>query len=151
MKLPAPMSIPLWKDNRTDAPCARCTRSSDGVELHHWAPRHLFADADWWPTSNLCRWCHGVWHSVMTPAGKRITTPTPTRKPNSNYMGLLEFRDGLGPYDCGHCGEAANIWHRWAPHGVFWDAEFWPTHLLCHECHDEWTDTMATAYGVVAA
>jgi len=46
--------------------CDRCG-SSDGTELHHWAPRHLFEDAHQWPTSYLCRSCHTQWHSTVTP------------------------------------------------------------------------------------
>lgn len=47
-------------------PCERCG-SEDGSELHHWAPQYLFDDADEWPTSYLCRDCHGEWHSKVTP------------------------------------------------------------------------------------
>lgn len=46
--------------------CERCG-STDGSEVHHWAPRHLFDDAHEWPTSRLCRLCHAKWHSIVTP------------------------------------------------------------------------------------
>lgn len=47
-------------------PCERCG-SVDGTELHHWAPKYLFDDADDWPTSYLCRACHTKWHRAVTP------------------------------------------------------------------------------------
>jgi hypothetical protein len=47
--------------------CARCA-STEAVEYHHWAPKHLFPhDADTWPGSYLCRLCHNEWHRVVTP------------------------------------------------------------------------------------
>ncbi len=49
------------------APCDRCG-STAGSELHHWAPWHLFDDADQWPTSYLCRECHMEWHRKVTPS-----------------------------------------------------------------------------------
>lgn len=53
----------------TDAnpPCARC--GSPDTQEHHWAPRHLFGfdDAETWPKSYLCRACHALWHSTVTP------------------------------------------------------------------------------------
>jgi hypothetical protein len=58
--------LPLWHDHTDSTPCARCG-SQDGVELHHWAPRHLFEDADKWPVSELCRPCHQRWHALVTP------------------------------------------------------------------------------------
>lgn len=36
--------------------------SNPGQELHHWAPRCLFADADQWPQSLLCLDHHREWH-----------------------------------------------------------------------------------------
>lgn len=60
---------PLWKDAVATAqtPCERCGATEAGVEVHHWAPRHLFDDADNWPVSYLCRSCHTEWHQVVTP------------------------------------------------------------------------------------
>lgn len=60
------------KDNRrlqTVPPCARCG-STDGVELHHWAPRAIFGigEAERWPTSYLCPECHQTWHTEMKRA-----------------------------------------------------------------------------------
>lgn len=56
----------LVDDSRAAPPCERCG-SQDGTERHHWAPHHLFSDADDWPTSYLCRQCHTRWHQVVTP------------------------------------------------------------------------------------
>lgn len=47
-------------------PCVRCG-SHEHIEWHHWAPRHLFDDAEMWPTALLCRKCHQHWHQVVTP------------------------------------------------------------------------------------
>ena len=46
--------------------CARC-RAVGPTDRHHWAPVALFADADSWPKSNLCRSCHMEWHRRVTP------------------------------------------------------------------------------------
>lgn len=40
---------------------------STDTEYHHWAPRHLFDDADNWPGSWLCRVHHPAWHAIVTP------------------------------------------------------------------------------------
>jgi hypothetical protein len=47
-------------------PCAKCGAVGP-TECHHWAPRHLFVDADDWPMSDLCGPCHKRWHEVVTP------------------------------------------------------------------------------------
>jgi len=57
--------IPLLT-NHDVIPCERCG-SEEGSERHHWAPVHLFEDADDWPTGYLCRKCHLEWHSIVTP------------------------------------------------------------------------------------
>jgi hypothetical protein len=49
-------------------PCARCG-STAGAQLHHWAPRAIFDDADLWPMSYLCPPCHRIWHTAMRAAG----------------------------------------------------------------------------------
>jgi hypothetical protein len=46
------------------SPCEHCGTTT-GTELHHWAPRNTFTDADSWPTSYLCRDCHHTWHRLM--------------------------------------------------------------------------------------
>lgn len=50
--------------------CARCGSDQD-VQLHHWAPKHLFNDADRWPQDYLCHDCHHMWHKVTTPSMNR--------------------------------------------------------------------------------
>lgn len=50
------------------APCQRCG-STEGAEKHHWAPIHLFTDADDWPTAMLCPPCHTRWHVATGTAG----------------------------------------------------------------------------------
>ena len=50
-------------------PCERCG-SNHGVEYHHWAPRHVFVDAENWPHAWLCRPCHIKWHQAMNKAVK---------------------------------------------------------------------------------
>jgi hypothetical protein len=60
-------ALPVHADyRRADAPCERC-KSTLGVELHHWAPRHLFEDAESWPMAYLCVACHQEWHRIVTP------------------------------------------------------------------------------------
>lgn len=51
----------------TSDPCARCG-STNGTQLHHWAPRAIFDDADHWPMSYLCPPCHRTWHQAMRAA-----------------------------------------------------------------------------------
>lgn len=64
-------ALPVFRDHRTGRPCERCN-ATDGVELHHWAPRHLFDDeCDLWPTSWLCPRCHQRWHVIVTPGMSR--------------------------------------------------------------------------------
>lgn len=69
--------IPVHKDNRPGCcggrGCATCSEQCvrcggyERVEWHHWAPYHLFSDANDWPCSPLCRRCHTEWHNVVTP------------------------------------------------------------------------------------
>lgn len=70
--------IPVARDNRDGCcdgsgcqecvrePCARCG-SFQQIQNHHWAPYHLFDDANDWPQSPLCAICHRRWHAVVTP------------------------------------------------------------------------------------
>lgn len=51
--------IPALRDR-----CTVCGRIAV-LELHHFAPVALFADADQWPTAKLCLPCHRRWHSTM--------------------------------------------------------------------------------------
>jgi len=50
--------VPIIESTRER--CQRCGARS--AELHHWAPRAWFEDADDWPTAYLCRTCHLNWH-----------------------------------------------------------------------------------------
>lgn len=60
-----PDRIPILRSHDV-VPCERCG-SEEGSEVHHWAPIHLFEDAEDWPMSHLCRKCHMEWHRVVTP------------------------------------------------------------------------------------
>lgn len=44
--------------------CVRC--GARGTQLHHWAPKELFEDAEQWPQSYLCRLHHQEWHDKVT-------------------------------------------------------------------------------------
>lgn len=44
--------------------CARC--GGRGTQLHHWAPKELFEDAEDWPQAYLCRIHHKEWHDKLT-------------------------------------------------------------------------------------
>ena len=58
-------ALPVANDY-SDTYCSVC--DAKGAELHHWAPRALFDDADKWPTAMLCVPCHERWHQVMNRA-----------------------------------------------------------------------------------
>ena len=60
-----PSRIPILSRNEV-VPCEKCG-SEEGSEVHHWAPMHLFEDAEDWPKSYLCRRCHMEWHAKVTP------------------------------------------------------------------------------------
>ena len=49
-----------------DESCGRCGKNHS-LQRHHWAPYHLFEDADEWPVSYLCVDCHYLWHRKVTP------------------------------------------------------------------------------------
>lgn len=56
-------SLPLLEDFTTDAyPCCVKGCTNQGSELHHFAPRHLFDDANSWPMGFLCAKHHREWH-----------------------------------------------------------------------------------------
>lgn len=60
-----PEQYRVINDYRENAPaCERCG-SKIGSEYHHWAPQHIFADANNWPGSYLCVPCHMLWHKTM--------------------------------------------------------------------------------------
>lgn len=60
-------SLPVVNDYRDLVQkCEVC--GAAGVELHHWAPVHIFGDDAYrWPTAFLCVKCHSKWHSLVTP------------------------------------------------------------------------------------
>jgi len=58
-------SLPLFLDNtETAPPCAYRGCTNEGSEYHHYAPRHLFEDADQWPAGPLCHFHHDQWHKL---------------------------------------------------------------------------------------
>lgn len=62
------------RDGVTIPACERC-ESTEGTQLHHWAPRAIFGaiEAERWPTAYLCPACHSVWHAQMRlAAGYRL-------------------------------------------------------------------------------
>lgn len=65
--------IPAVEDLRPPDTCERC--GARGVEVHHTAPREWFGDTlcEQWPTQNLCRECHALWHQVSNIAAARTT------------------------------------------------------------------------------
>lgn len=66
-------SLPLFEDNSLDVPpCEVRGCQNKGAEYHHWAPQHLFDDANDWPTGWLCREHHKEWHE-KTNTGSYIT------------------------------------------------------------------------------
>lgn len=56
-------SYPVLRSNKSGDVCVVAGCDSTDVELHHFAPRHLFADADRWPTEYICVEHHQEWHS----------------------------------------------------------------------------------------
>ena len=66
-------SLPLLEDLSAEAePCDVRGCREVGTELHHYAPRHLFEDADDWPTGYLCKTHHRMWHE-LTRTGSFVT------------------------------------------------------------------------------
>lgn len=60
-----PEQYRVVNDYRKDAPaCSRCG-ATIGSEYHHWAPQHIFSDANSWPGNYLCVPCHIEWHKTM--------------------------------------------------------------------------------------
>lgn len=50
--------------------------SEEKLELHHFAPKHLFGDeSDKWPVAFLCVPCHSKWHKFATPSMCEIKKP----------------------------------------------------------------------------
>lgn len=59
-------SLPMFQDNSKDAPeCVVVGCKNKGVELHHFAPRHLFKrEAEDYPKGYLCNYHHTHWHEI---------------------------------------------------------------------------------------
>lgn len=57
--------LPVERDDTARIRCDHCGHMGGGVERHHWAPRAIFPDPEQWPTANLCRQCHQLWHRTM--------------------------------------------------------------------------------------
>jgi hypothetical protein len=58
-------ALPLFEDyNKESHQCEYegCTRTD--TQLHHYSPRHLFADADKWAQQYLCSLHHSIWHKL---------------------------------------------------------------------------------------
>lgn len=58
-------AIPLHKDYTLTAPPCIVCGSRDGTDNHHFAPRHIFQDAEKWPQGALCNFHHREWHTKM--------------------------------------------------------------------------------------
>ena len=57
--------IPEIPTKQPTKPCHVC-KTVTQVEVHHLAPYGRFgADADKWPTVEVCRACHELWHQKM--------------------------------------------------------------------------------------
>jgi len=55
--------LPLLNDySLSSEPCAYVGCTNIGTEYHHLSPRHLFEDAEYWPTCFLCKPHHDLWH-----------------------------------------------------------------------------------------
>lgn len=67
-EVPHPEQLPLVRDEiYHNPPCEVC--GSFGTERHHWAPKEFFGwEAEFWPTSYICRPCHARWHTTMRRA-----------------------------------------------------------------------------------
>ncbi len=56
----------LLKDNSTESRCAVHGCKNVGTEMHHFAPQKVWGfDSRYWPTSNLCKYHHRMWHDVI--------------------------------------------------------------------------------------
>lgn len=66
-------SLPLFQDaSLTAEPCSYKGCENKGTEWHHYAPQHLFDDADNWGAGYLCQYHHRLWHE-KTETGAYIT------------------------------------------------------------------------------
>ena len=56
-------NIPLLPVDEDTPHCEIC--GQQGAELHHYAPQHLFDNADDWPKGYLCVKHHREWHDKI--------------------------------------------------------------------------------------
>lgn len=63
-------TLPVASNYSGHEVCAVC--GSPYAERHHWAPRHLFQDADSWPQDYLCDKHHKMWHDIVTPNMSKV-------------------------------------------------------------------------------
>lgn len=57
--------LPRTGDLSPYPPCSYRGCSGGGEDMHHFAPRNTFKDADDWPVLPLCRTHHVEWHTRM--------------------------------------------------------------------------------------
>jgi len=55
--------VPILPSSSDVPVCEVCGK--EGAELHHYAPQHLFDNADDWPTGYLCLEHHREWHQKI--------------------------------------------------------------------------------------
>ena len=59
-------TLPLYKDDKDNCiPCSYIGCENKGTELHHFAPKQFFQDADNWPMNYLCKYHHDLWHKTI--------------------------------------------------------------------------------------
>lgn len=57
--------LPVFVDYTPEAKkCEVVGCTNVGSEWHHYAPQHLFQDANDWPTGYLCKYHHDLWHKI---------------------------------------------------------------------------------------
>lgn len=74
-RIPSFEAIPIANDYSVNRTCEVC--GDNGAELHHWFPQAIaraldISDHSSWPTSYLCKPCHDLWHTAVTPYLKGV-------------------------------------------------------------------------------
>lgn len=58
-------ALPMFVDFMEQSePCSVFGCERKDTEYHHFAPRHLFEDAEDWPGAYLCKYHHMLWHKL---------------------------------------------------------------------------------------